>query len=140
MNNTLSLSRTYPYTVEKVYSKYSNPEALARWWWPRGFTNSFHSFDFQPGGKWIFTMHSKDADYLNEHVFHVIETNRILTEHTVEPHFSIEILFEKIGENETKMTWISTFKSSEFLKNMYDFLVEKNNENFDRLGEELDNV
>ena len=84
-------------------------------------------------------MHGEDTDYLNEHVFHVIENNRIITEHTIEPHFSIEILFEKIDENQTKMTWISTFESSEFLSKMHDFLVDKNNENFDRLGEELNN-
>lgn len=78
-------------------------------------------------------------NYLNEHVFHVIEDTRIIMEHIVEPVFTLEVLFEKIGENETKMTWISTFASAEFLEKMTDFLIEKNNENFDRLEAELGN-
>lgn len=60
-------------------------------------------------------------------------------EHIVEPIFTLEVLFEEIGKNETKMTWISTFANTEFLKQMTDFLIEKNNENFDRLEAELKN-
>lgn len=102
--------------------------------------NTFHEFDFRTGGKWIFTMHSSDGkDYENEQLFHKIEKNHIIMEHTPEPHFSTEILFEEIWENETKMTWISTFENPEFFAQMTDFLIEKNNENFDRLGAELRN-
>jgi uncharacterized protein YndB with AHSA1/START domain len=46
MTNTLTLSRIFPYSPEKVFSKYSDPDALARWWGPHGFANIFHSFDF----------------------------------------------------------------------------------------------
>ena len=85
-------------------------------------------------------MHSPDGvDYANEQVFHKTEKNHIIMEHTPEPHFSTEVILEEIGESETKMTWISTFESSEFLEKMRDFLTEKNNENFDRLEEELRN-
>ncbi len=58
-------------------------------------------------------------------------------EHTPEPHFSTEVIFEELGANETKMTWTSTFERSEFLEKMRDFLAEKNQENFDRLEAEL---
>jgi hypothetical protein len=85
-------------------------------------------------------MHSPDGiDYANEQVFHKIEKNHIIMEHTPEPHFSTEVILEEIEESETKMTWISTFESAEFLEKMRDFLTEKNNENFDRLEEELRN-
>jgi len=78
-------------------------------------------------------------NYLNEHIFHKIEKNHIIMKHIVEPIFTLEVLLESIGENETKMTWNSTFASAEFLEKMTDFLTEKNNENFDRLGAELQN-
>jgi hypothetical protein len=85
-------------------------------------------------------MHSPDGiDYANEQVFHKIGKNHIIMEHTPEPHFSTEVILEEIEESETKMTWISTFESAEFLEKMRDFLTEKNNENFDRLEEELRN-
>jgi uncharacterized protein YndB with AHSA1/START domain len=139
MPNTLTLSRTFPYPPEKVFAKYANPDALARWWWPHGFTNEFHSFDFREWWKWVFTMSDGENNYLNEHIFHKIEKNHIIMEHIVEPIFTLEVLFEEINQNETKMTWISTFANAEFLKQMTDFLIEKNNENFDRLGAELQN-
>lgn len=84
-------------------------------------------------------MRDANNDYHNEHIFHVIEDNRIVMEHIVEPIFTLEVLFEAVGKNETKMTWNSTFASEEFLTQMRDFLIEKNNENFDRLDAELRN-
>lgn len=84
-------------------------------------------------------MHDGTTDYYNEMIFHTIEANRIIMDHIVEPIFTLEVLLEEIGENETKMTWISTFANPDFLKQMREFLIEKNNENFDRLGDELKN-
>lgn len=60
-------------------------------------------------------------------------------DHTVLPHFSLEVILEEIGENETRMVWNSVWENEEFLMQMRDFLIEKNNENFDRLEEELKN-
>jgi len=85
-------------------------------------------------------MHSADGqDFLNEHIFHKIEKNHIIMEHIVEPIFTLEVVLEVTSENEAKMTWISTFENEEFLAQMRDFLIEKNNENFDRLDRELSN-
>lgn len=84
-------------------------------------------------------MSDEKNDYYNEMIFHTIEKDHIVMEHTVEPYFSLEMILEKNNENETKMTWVSIFKNGEFLKQMRDFLIEKNEENFDRLEEELKN-
>ncbi|MBX9809582.1 SRPBCC domain-containing protein [Candidatus Gracilibacteria bacterium] len=139
MDNTLFTSRIFPYSVEVIFSKYSNPLALARWWGPHGFTNIFESFNFTQGGKWIFTMIDGTNIYPNEMIFRHIEPNRIVMEHTVMPHFTLEVLLEKIDDKNTKMTWNATFESVEFLSTMKDFLIQKNGENFDRLEEELKN-
>jgi uncharacterized protein YndB with AHSA1/START domain len=33
-------------------------------------SNTFHTFEFRPGGSWIFTMHGPDsADYANQSEF-----------------------------------------------------------------------
>jgi hypothetical protein len=77
--------------------------------------------------------------YPNEMIFRHIEPNRIIMEHTVMPHFTLEVLLEKIDDENTKMTWNATFESVEFLSTMKDFLIQKNGENFDRLEEELRN-
>lgn len=139
MENVLKLTYIFPYPVDKVFWKYSNWEALSRWWWPNGFSNTFHAFDFRTGGKWVFTMSDGNNDYLNEHIFHKIEKYHIIMEHVVPPIFTLEVLFESLWECETEMTWISTFESAEFLEKMQDFLIEKNVENFERLALELRN-
>lgn len=85
-------------------------------------------------------MHSEDGiDYANEQIFHKVEKNHIIMEHTPEPHFTTEVILEELRANETKMTWISTFENSEFFEKMRDYLILKNGENFDRLERELTN-
>jgi len=49
-----------------VFESFSEAEHLARWWGPEGFTTTTDSFEFGPGGEWVFTMHSPDGvDYPN---------------------------------------------------------------------------
>lgn len=138
-NNALSDSRILPYPADAIFAKYSNAEALARWWWPRGNTNAFSLFDFVQWGKWVFTMHDETNSYPNEWTFRKIDKNYIFMDHTVAPYFSLEVILDEVGKNETKMTWNSIWENWEFLAQKRDFLIEKNNENFDRLEEELRN-
>ena len=79
-------------------------------------------------------MQSNGVDYPNEMIFKKIENNHLILEHTL-PHFFLDISFEAIGDNQTKMTW----DSSEILARIREFLIEKNAENFDKLEEELKN-
>lgn len=82
-------------------------------------------------------MHDRNNTYPNEWIFQKIEKNHILMEHTVTPYFTLEVTLEELGNNETKMTWETTWDNPEFLREMRDYLIEKNEENFDRLEEEL---
>ena len=55
---------------ERVIAAFSDPEQLAKWWGPNGFTNTIKKFDFREGGDWHLTMHGPDGtDYRNESVF-----------------------------------------------------------------------
>ncbi len=42
---------------ELVFKAFTDPDHLAHWWGPNGFTNTFHEFDLRPGGTWRFVMH-----------------------------------------------------------------------------------
>jgi len=35
---------------ELVFKAWTDPQHLAKWWGPKGFTNTFHEFDASPGG------------------------------------------------------------------------------------------
>lgn len=50
-------ARRFACSRSRLFRAWTNADELARWWGPRGFTNTFHAFDARPGGRWVFTMH-----------------------------------------------------------------------------------
>lgn len=48
---TFNTSREIPATAEQVFAAISDPERLARWWGPAGFTNTFKVCEFKKGGR-----------------------------------------------------------------------------------------
>src|SRR5213593_4772796 len=68
---------------ELIWRAFSEPEHLAQWWGPRGFTNTFHEFDFKPGGHWRFVMHGPDGtEYTNHSVFdEIARPGRVVFRH-----------------------------------------------------------
>jgi uncharacterized protein YndB with AHSA1/START domain len=41
-----------------VFKAWTQPEQVARWWGPKGFTTTFCDMDIRPGGKFRFCMRS----------------------------------------------------------------------------------
>lgn len=52
----LSTSRLLDASPARVYRAWVEPERLARWWGPRGFTNEFQVCELRPEGRWKFVM------------------------------------------------------------------------------------
>lgn len=121
-----------------VFDAIQNPERLARWWGPEGFRNTFHHFEFQPGGAWIFTMHGPDGtDYPNASEFLEIDPGtRIRIKHTNLPHFELTISLAPVGTG-TLLTWVGIFEDQAFAEKARDFLEKANGQNLDRLAAEL---
>ncbi|MFD0693477.1 SRPBCC family protein [Paenibacillus sp. GCM10027628] len=117
-----------------VYRAWTEPELLAQWWGPNGFTNTFHSFDLRPGGIWEYTMHSPNGDnYPNRSVFHEIGPDRIVLRHESRPHFILSATFEDV-DNGTEVTFRQTFETSEEYIKLKPICEEANEQNLDRLG------
>ena len=58
---------------ELVFQAWTDPKHLANWWGPKGFTNTFHTFDLKPEGNWKFTMRSPDgSEFFNHSIFEEI--------------------------------------------------------------------
>lgn len=126
---------------EQIFDAYSNPERLAHWWGPNGYTSTFHEFDFRPGGKWQFTLHGPDGtDYHNESVFTAIDKpNRIVLDHLRPMHrFQMTMTFTPEG-SKTRITWRMCFESAEEVARIIEFIPAANQQNFDRLAQELAN-
>lgn len=126
-------------TIETVYKAITNPQYLKNWWGPKGFTNTFHAYDFYPGGTWDFTMHSPEGhDYANLCVFVKIEAPHLLVfNHVSPPEFQVVIRLGAITPERTSFTFTQVFETAEACGKLRDFCLEKNEENIDRLEVEL---
>nr|WP_245856034.1 SRPBCC family protein [Paenibacillus rigui] len=117
-----------------VYRAWTEPELLAQWWGPNGFTNTFHAFDLRPGGVWEYTMHSPDgADFPNRSVFHEIGPEGIVLRHESRPHFILTSTFEE-ADGGTEITFRQTFETEEEYSKLKPICEEANEQNLDRLG------
>lgn len=130
--------RTFTATPSQVFACLRDPARLARWWGPAGFSNTFETFEFIPGGRWVFTMHGPDGkDYPNQSVFRAIEPDaRVVVDHDCEPLFTLEIRLTPEGAG-TRLEWLMDFQNKDFARNLKDFLQSANEQNLDRLGAEL---
>ncbi|MEN2399914.1 SRPBCC family protein [Flavobacterium sp. MC2016-06] len=132
-------TRILNFPKELVFSAWSNPDHLKNWWGPKGFTNTFNEFDFREGGKWSFIMHGPDkGNYANECEFIKIDQpNLIAWKRYSKPLFQILATFEEISENQTKVVFKMLFSTIEECNKLKPFVVDKNEENFDKLEVEL---
>ncbi|REE56282.1 uncharacterized protein YndB with AHSA1/START domain [Paenibacillus taihuensis] len=120
---------------EVVFEAWRNPEQLASWWGPNGFTNTFDTFEFKPGGDWEFVMHGPDGtDYKNKSQFIEIDApERIVFKHLNGPHFQMTATLEEVDANNTKLTWRMLFDTAGEFEMVKSYAIEGNEQNFDRL-------
>jgi uncharacterized protein YndB with AHSA1/START domain len=115
-NKELRITKKLNAPIELVWEVWTNPNHIANWWGPNGFTNTIHKMDFQEGGEWHLTMHGPDGtNYPNKSVFkEIIPLKKIVFEH-FNPHFITTIQFESRGQN-TLLNWSMVFDTSEMLE------------------------
>lgn len=132
-------TRIVNHPIAIVYEAWANPDHLKKWWGPAGFTNTFNEFDFRPGGKWRFIMHGPEKDnYANECEFIKIEKpNLIAWKRHSKPLFQVVATFEEVTDNKTSITFKMLFDSPEECNKLKPYVVDKNEENFDKLEAEL---
>jgi uncharacterized protein YndB with AHSA1/START domain len=59
---TYTIERTFGAARERVFHAWTDCEALARWWGPKGWTLPFCQIDFRPGGTWRYMMRGEMPD------------------------------------------------------------------------------
>ena len=124
---------------ELVFRAFREPEQLAVWWGPNGFTNTIDEFDFRVDGSWRITMHGPDGvDYPNESVFlEIVPPARVVYLHLGPMHrYQMSMDFVDRGLL-TELTWRMLFDSDEECERVRQFVVPANEQNFDRLAAHL---
>ena len=135
-------SRELDAPVEMVYEAFANPLHLKKWWGPEGFTNTIHEFDLRPEGRWLLTMHGPEkGNFENSSVFKVVVPHQLITWTRIsQPLFDMEVAFEQRPHARSAISFRMIFNSVETCHKMREFIVPKNEENFDRLERELLNM
>ncbi len=109
--NEIRLTRVYDAPVKAVWDAWTDPQQVAQWWGPRGFTITTHSKDLRPGGHWNYTMHGPDGtDWPNTTTYLEVEKYaKLVYDHgateTTPPLFQVTVLFsEQRGKTKMEMT------------------------------------
>jgi uncharacterized protein YndB with AHSA1/START domain len=63
----LVITRIFDAPRRLVFKMWTDPEHLARWWGPRGFTTISARMDVRPGGVWSRSMRAPDGSIIRKH-------------------------------------------------------------------------
>jgi uncharacterized protein YndB with AHSA1/START domain len=135
---TFTTKREIRTTPATIFAAFANPEILAKWWGPAGFTNTFSQFEFRKDGKWVFVMHGPDgANYPNESEFsEIISEQKIVIRHIVQPVFTLTVQISET-ENGSLVEWIQEFESEEVAQKIAHIVIPSNEQNLDRLTDAI---
>ncbi len=123
-----------------VFAAWTDPNHVAQWWGPNGFTTTIHAMDVRPGGVWRFVMHGPDGvDYDNKNTFiEVVKPERLVFHHGDEGqpgYFRMIVSFAE-EQGKTKLTMRLLFASPaerEAVVTKY-HAIEGGNQTLDRLA------
>ena len=94
------LTRVFDAPRELVFNAWIDPNHIAQWFGPDGFTTTILEMDVRPGGVWRFIMHGPDGvDYPNKIVYVEI----VKPERLVYNHFSEDV--DEPGQFHVTMTF-----------------------------------
>ena len=143
-SNVLNITRIYDAPVQAVWDAWTDPEQVAQWWGPRGFSLTTHSKDLRPGGSWNYTMHGPDGvDYPNKtHYFEVEPLSKLVYDHGSHddrpPLFRVTVLFTEI-DGKTRMDMSMALPTPEAAEETRKFIKKAGGDStWDRLAEYLE--
>jgi uncharacterized protein YndB with AHSA1/START domain len=143
-SNEIRITRVYDAPVQAVWEAWTDPQKVAQWWGPRGFTLTTHSKDLRPGGHWSYTMHGPDGvDYPNTtKYFEVEECSKLVYDHGGSddrpPLFRVTVLFSE-EKGKTTMEMSMTLPTPEAAEETRKFIKKAGgNATWDRLAEYLE--
>jgi uncharacterized protein YndB with AHSA1/START domain len=109
---TLTITRVFDAPRRLVFKLWTQPEHLARWWGPEGFTTVSCAMDVRPGGAWFRCMRSPEGTlYTKRGVYReIVEPEHLVFTYANEgadgrlgPEMLVTVTFEQQGA-QTKLT------------------------------------
>lgn len=128
--------RVFPVARPFLFAAFTDPTRLAEWWGPHGSVNTFEVFDPRPGGEWRFLMRAADGTVypMHKRFVEVMAPERLVLEHVQADHqFQLHMTFTALGAHRTRLDWRMRFESPAEAARVRAFVIEANEQNFDRL-------
>jgi uncharacterized protein YndB with AHSA1/START domain len=142
--NEIRIIRIYDAPVETVWDAWTDPDQIAQWWGPRGFTTITHTKDLRPGGSWVYNMRGPDGtDYPNRASYLEVEKcAKLVYDHGANddqpPFFRVTVLFSDI-KGKTKLEMSMTLPTPEAAQETRAFIKKIGGySTWDRLSEYLE--
>jgi uncharacterized protein YndB with AHSA1/START domain len=135
-NGEIHSERVFPVPRETLFAAFMDAAMLTEWWGPHGSENSFEVFDPRPGGLWEFVMRAADgASYrMTNRFVEIVPPERIVLRHDQDGHgFDLVMNYDIVDDASTTLHWCMRFDSPEEAERVRPFVVEANEQNFDRL-------
>ena len=142
------IAREFNAPRELVWEAWTNPEHVAHWWGPRGFTTTIEKMDVRPGGVWKHVMHGPDgANYPNhervqgsrEAGTHCLFARRRPRRRSGRAHFVATWTFDALAADKTRVTIRMVFASAvdrDFVVKEFG-AIEGGKQTLERLAEHL---
>jgi uncharacterized protein YndB with AHSA1/START domain len=136
---TFQTSRTIAAPPSRVFAAFEEQARLAVWWGPAGFTNTFHTYGFEPGAKWSFLMHGPDGKkFPNEVVVSEIEPpERIVLHHVSKPRYVLTVTLQPTADGGTRVGWNQQFEDPNIESRIEKIILPANEQVLDRLSAEV---
>ena len=136
---TFRTSRTIAAPPSSVFAAFADPARLQAWWGPAGFTNTFETCTFEPGGAWAYVMHGPGGKhYPNESTFREIERDRkVVIHHVSQPRYLLTITLEPADGGGTRVRWEQEVEDPRVASGVEHIVVPANEQNLDRLSAEV---
>ncbi len=77
--DSVTVSRTFAASIERVFAALTDPSELVQWWGPRGIRTSAAEIDLRPGGACRWVMHPDGATAVLRGTIVDVEPPRLLT-------------------------------------------------------------
>ncbi len=142
--NELYITRIYNAKIPQVWEAWVDPEQVAQWWGPRGFTISTVRKEVRTGGDWLYTMLGPDGvTYPNHTQFLEVDPFRYLVyDHggfeDKPPMFRVKVSFHDLGDK-TEMEMTMIFPTPEAADETRKFIkIAGGDSTWDRLAEFLE--
>jgi len=119
----ITMVRIFDAPRELVFRAWTDPEHLAQWWGPHGFTNPVCEVDLRPGGVWRIDMQGPDGTiYPNKGIYQeVVVPERLVYSDIVDddtdawgdspPPSSVNTVTFEEHDGKTKITTITRLQS-----------------------------